>query len=94
MTKSASATVSKTPLAMAARPVKSYSTSLKEGVIEKQLGHKIFKITFQIKHRIVGHFTISMMPMILTSIIQQEWQNHHTWWHRFQAVFQSNHKVG
>ncbi len=46
MTKSASATASKTPPAKAAKPVKSYSTSLKKGVEEKKLGHKIINVTY------------------------------------------------
>ncbi len=40
MTKSASATASNST------PVKSYSTSLKKGVKEKKLGHKIINVTY------------------------------------------------
>jgi hypothetical protein len=46
MTKSSSATVSKTPPAKAAMPVKSYSRSPKKGVKEKKLGHKIINVTY------------------------------------------------
>jgi hypothetical protein len=45
MTKSASATASKTPPKKASMPVKSYSTSPKKGVEEKKLGHKIINVT-------------------------------------------------
>ncbi len=46
MTKSASATASKTPPAKAATPIKSYSTSPKKGVEVKKLGHKIINVTY------------------------------------------------
>ncbi len=45
MTKSASATTSKTPLANAVTPVKRYSTYPKKGVKEK-IGHKIINVTY------------------------------------------------
>ncbi len=44
MTKSASATASKTPPKKASMPMKSYSTSPKKGVKEKKLGHKIINV--------------------------------------------------
>jgi hypothetical protein len=46
MTKSASATAAKTPPKKASTPVKSYSTSLKKEVKEKELGHKIINVTY------------------------------------------------
>jgi hypothetical protein len=46
MTKSASATASKTPPKKASTPVKSYSTSPKKEVEEKKLGHKIINVTY------------------------------------------------
>jgi hypothetical protein len=46
MTKSASATASKTSPKKASTPVKSYSMSLKKGVEEKKLGHKIINVTY------------------------------------------------
>jgi hypothetical protein len=46
MTKSASAPASKTPPKKASMPAKSYSTSLKKGVEEKKLGHKIINVTY------------------------------------------------
>ncbi len=46
MTKSASATASKTPPKKASTPVKSYSTSLKKGVKEKKLGYKIINVKY------------------------------------------------
>jgi hypothetical protein len=46
MTKSTSATASKTPPAKAATPVKSYSLSLKKRVKEKKLGHKIINVVY------------------------------------------------
>jgi hypothetical protein len=45
MTKSTSATASKTPPKKASTPVKSYSTSPKKGV-KKKLGHKIINVTY------------------------------------------------
>jgi hypothetical protein len=46
LTKSASATASKTPPAKAAMPMKNYSTSPKKGVKEIKLGHKIINVTY------------------------------------------------
>jgi hypothetical protein len=46
MTKSASATASKTPPKKASKPVKSYSTSPKKGVKEKKLGHQTINVTY------------------------------------------------
>jgi hypothetical protein len=46
MTKSTSATASKTLLKKASTPVKSYSMSLKKGVQEKKLAHKIINETY------------------------------------------------
>jgi hypothetical protein len=46
MTKSASATASKTPPKKTSTPVKSYSPSPKRGVKEKKLGHKIINVTY------------------------------------------------
>ncbi len=46
MTKSASATASKTPPKKASMPVKSYSTSPKKGVEEKKQGHEIINVTY------------------------------------------------
>ena len=46
MTKSASATASKSPPKKASTPVKSYSTSPKTGVEEKKLGHNIINVPY------------------------------------------------
>ncbi len=46
MTKTAKATASKTPPKKASTPVKSYSMSLKKGVEEKKLAHKIINVTY------------------------------------------------
>jgi hypothetical protein len=46
MTKSASATASKTPPKKSSMPVKSYSMSPKKEVKEKKLGHKIINVTY------------------------------------------------
>ncbi len=46
MTKSASATASKTPPKKSSTPVKSYSMYPKKGAKEKKLSHKIINVTY------------------------------------------------
>jgi hypothetical protein len=60
----------------------------------KKLGHKIINVTYPDKHRLVGHLTFLLCQGFFQAFIQQGWQSHHIWWHRIQAVFQSNNKVG